>query len=181
MGAPREPDPVKYFAALLYSDAGLFEAVARELETIFGCVEAVSEPLPWNVSTYYEREMGPNLVRRFVSFAPLGSPDRLAGFKLSAQVIEERHGELRDGIVRRRVNVDPGYLEAGKIVLASTKNAGHRVYLGSGIFAEATLIYRGGAFQPQPHTYRDYAWAPTLAFFAAVRAAYLKQLRERKR
>jgi hypothetical protein len=76
------------------------------------------------------------------------------------------------------VNVDPGYLEAGKVVLASTKNAGHRIYLHSGIYGEAALLYYDGAFQACPHTYPDYQWAETLSFLTSLRSVYLHQLRQ---
>ena len=77
----------------------------------------------------------------------------------------------------RRVNIDPGYIDAFKLVLASTKNAGQRIYLHSGIYAETTLQYFDGAFHGLPHTYPDYLWPQTLAFFTSLRAEYLAQLR----
>jgi hypothetical protein len=79
----------------------------------------------------------------------------------------------------RRVNLDPGYIEAGKLVLASTKNASQRVYLRSGIYAEATLLYYEGGFHGCSYTYPDYLWPETLAFLTRLRAIYLQQLRER--
>jgi hypothetical protein len=77
----------------------------------------------------------------------------------------------------RRVNIDPGYIAATKLVLASTKDAAHRVYLSDGIYAEATLQFARGSFQPCTYTYRDYAAAEVIAFFNAVRRDYLAQLR----
>jgi len=74
------------------------------------------------------------------------------------------------------VNLDPGYLESGKIVLASTKNASHRIYLRSGIFAEATLLYYDGAFHGSSYTYQDYLWPQTLTFLTPLRSVYLAQL-----
>ncbi|MBM4264760.1 MAG: DUF4416 family protein, partial [Deltaproteobacteria bacterium] len=77
----------------------------------------------------------------------------------------------------RRVNIDPGYLDAFKLVLASTKNASQRIYLDGGIFGEATLLYYNGGFHGLPYTYRDYLWPETLQFLTSVRASYLAQLR----
>ena len=79
----------------------------------------------------------------------------------------------------RRVNIDPGYIEAGKLVLASTKNASQRIYLRSGIYAEATLLYYEGEFHGCSYTYPDYLWPETLAFLTRLRAIYLQQLRKR--
>jgi hypothetical protein len=151
--------------------------VERDLTTILGAIDARSEVLPWTVSRYYEKEMGSRLWRRFVSFAPLASPGNLAATKLQTQQVEEKFRWSGAAGPGRRVNVDPGYLEAGKVVLASTKNAAHRIYLESGIYGETTLLYYEGAYQACPHTYPDYLWPETLAFLASVRIVYLDQLK----
>jgi len=178
MGTPGDPKPVKYFVGLLSSDIGLLNSVETDLATIFGASDARSEILPWNLTKFYESEMGAGLLRRFVSFSQLDSPGNLARIKLQTQDVEQQYrsgGPRRSG---RRVNIDPGYLDAGKLVLASTKNAGHRIFLQSGIYAEATLLYYDGAFQACPHTYQDFLWVETLSFLNSVRSAYLEQLRK---
>jgi hypothetical protein len=175
MGIPREPAPAKYFAALLAPSAEWLTQVEADLTAAFGAIDARSAIVPWTLSTFYEKEMGGGLLRRFCSFAPLRSPGDLARLKLQTQQIEERYRDQRSG--GRRVNLDPGYLDPLKIVLASTKNANQRIYLRSGIYAEATLLYHDGGFHGQPYTYRDYLWPETLEFFTALRAAYLGQLR----
>jgi len=91
MGTPREPKPAKYFVALLSSDSELLAAVETDLAAIFGFIDARSEIFPWSFSRFYEEEMGPRLLRRFVSFEPLASPERLADFKLATQRIEDRY------------------------------------------------------------------------------------------
>jgi Domain of unknown function (DUF4416) len=178
MGSPGDPKPAKYFVGLLSADIELLNSVETDLAAIFGAIDARSETLPWNLSKFYENEMGAGLLRRFVSFSQLDSPGNLAGLKLQTQEVERQYrsgGPQRTG---RRVNIDPGYLEAGKVVLASTKNAGHRIYLKSGIYGETTLLYFDGAFQACPHTYPDYLWAETLVFFTSLRSVYLGQLRK---
>jgi hypothetical protein len=130
MGTPRAPKPAKYFVGLLVSDLTVLDAVEGQLSAVFGEIERRSEVIPWNASKFYEEEMGPGLVRRFVSFSRLRSPEDLAAMKLETQSIEDRY---RDGSGGRRVNLDPGYIDAYKLVLASTKNAGQRIYLKSGI------------------------------------------------
>jgi len=176
MGTPREPKPAKYFVALLSSDSELLAAVETDLAAIFGSIDARSEIFPWSFSRFYEEEMGPGLLRRFVSFEPLASPERLADFKLATQRVEDKYRSEMPQHSGRRVNLDPGYLEAGKVVLASTKNASHRIYLRSGIFAEATLLYYDGAFHGSSYTYQDYLWPQTLTFLTPLRSVYLAQL-----
>jgi len=176
MGTPREPKPAKYFVALLSSDSELLAAVETDLAAIFGSIDARSEIFPWSFSRFYEEEMGPGLLRRFVSFEPLASPERLADFKLATQRIEDRYRGEMPQHWGRRMNLDPGYLESGKVVLASTKNASHRIYLRSGIFAEATLLYYDGAFHGSSYTYQDYLWPQLLTFLTPLRSVYLAQL-----
>jgi hypothetical protein len=178
MGTPREPPPAKYFVALLSSNSQLLTAVEADLMPIFGAVDGRSEILPWNVSRYYEDEMGAGLLRRFVSFMPLTSPGKLAEMKLQTQQVEAKYRGRESSSEERRVNVDPGYCEAGKVVLASTKNANHRIYLHSGIFAESTLLYYEGGFHSGLRTYADYRWPEALCFFNSLRAVYLDQLRQ---
>ena len=178
MGTPREPKPVKLFVALLACHEELFPSVAGGLSALFGPIDSASQTVPWSVTDYYEREMGSGLLRRFLSFAPLISPDSLAEIKLKTQGVEQNYQRAERGRTRRRVNIDPGYLDAGKVVLASTKSAAHRIYLRSGIYGEATLLYYDGSFHPFAYTYPDYVWPEAKAFFAASRSRYLEQLKQ---
>jgi uncharacterized protein DUF4416 len=77
---------------------------------------------------------------------------------------------------QRRINLDPGYIDLAKLVLATTKDQQHRLYLGQGIYAEVTLRFTGGRFVPWDWTYPDYRTAEYLAFFDAVRQRYRQQL-----
>jgi len=178
MGAPKEPKPVKLFVGLLVNEEALLSSVGTDLMGLFGPVELKSENLAWTLTDYYREEMGPALWRKFVAFAPLISPETLAEIKLKTQRLEEKYVWVRGDKRGRCVNIDPGYLDVGKVVLASTKYAAHRIYLRSGIYAEVTVIYRDGAFHPLAHTYADYFWPETLAFFAELRSLYLDELRQ---
>jgi hypothetical protein len=174
MGTAREPKPAKYFVALLTSDNNLLTAVETDLSSVLGEIDGRSETVSWTASNFYEKEMGPGLMRRFVACADLRSPQDMAAIKLRTQQIEDTY---RTANSNRRINLDPGYLDAYKVVLASTKNASQRIYLNSGIYAEATLLYYDGAFHGLEYTYRDYLWPDTLAFLTQLRARYLTQLR----
>jgi len=179
MGIPKEPQPVKLFVALLSGQADLFLEAEKGLAALFGPVDCASASLPWSLTDYYEKEMGSGLLRRFVSFVPLVPPGEIAQIKLRTQDLEARYEWNQGERTGRRVNIDPGYLDRGKVVLASTKGAAHRIYLGSGIYAEATLLYRKGSFEPFLYTYPDYLWPETLAFFTDLRSRYLQQLKEK--
>ena len=179
MGIPREPKPVKYFIALLSSEPDLISAIEESLTAILGPVDARSEILPWTASTYYDKEMGLGLLRSFVAFESLESPDRLADIKLATQRIEDDHRHKGAGSSGRRINLDPGYVESAKVVLASTKNASQRIYLRSGIYAEATLQFYHGEFHGSFYTYPDYLWPATIAFLTSLRSRYLEQVKRR--
>jgi hypothetical protein len=176
MGTPREPKAAKYFLALLSSTRNILPQLESDLVRAMSEIDGRSEPIPWAASKFYEQEMGSGLLRRFLSFSELTSPQRLADVKLEMQKIEDRYREPVSG--GRRVNLDPGYLDVYKVVLASTKNAGQRIYLHAGIYGEATLLYYDGAFHGLQYTYTDYLWPETLAFFGQLRAAYLAQLKQ---
>ena len=176
MGAPKTPAPVKLIAGLLAaSDEQLVHAEAS-LQERFGRVDARSSATDWTVSTYYRDEMGDAIRRQFISFEHLIAADQLAAVKLATNELEGRW-RTSSG---RLVNIDPGYIAVTKLVLASTKDAAHRIYLGQGIHAEVTLLYSNGTFQPHAQTYPDYAAPEAVAFFNGVRGTYLEQLRSRR-
>lgn len=176
MGTPAEPKPGKYFIAFLVADPNLLAGVEAEVVAAFDAIDGRSAIAEWRASNFYAAEMGARLWRGFWSLQSLRGADRLAAAKLTTQAIEEK---FRDPIsAGRRVNLDPGYLDTLKVVLASTKNANQRVYLHSGIYAEATLFFHHGEFHGQDYTYADYLTADALEFFYKTRAIYVAQLRD---
>jgi hypothetical protein len=177
MGIPREARPVKLFTALLFAGEAIVDEAGEDLQRIFGPMDLKSETVPWELTDYYKEEMGGGLLRRFVSFETLVSPETLPDAKLSVQLIEERRRRKPEEGGGRAINIDPGYLDAGKVVLASTKPALHRLYLRSGIYGEVTLGYQRGSFHPFATTYPDYRWSLSVEFFSRVRSLYLDQLR----
>lgn len=130
----------------------------------------MSEVLPFDDTDYYAEEMGSPLKRQFVSYAELIGPERLAEAKRQTNAIEAEMAEqLPFHEYLRPVNLDPGYLDLGKLVLATTKDRSHRLYVGNGIFAEVTLHFEGGAFRAWPWTYPDYMRDDYHAYFKVVR------------
>jgi hypothetical protein len=180
MGTPTLPQPVKLLVALLSADPALHTLAVTQLEQFYGPADVGSEVLPWNTTNYYRAEMGENLLRKFVTFQRLISPEELVRIKLETNSLELSLSSASSPESPRRVNLDPGYLDVTKLVLASTKNQAHRIYLSQGIYAEVTLLYHHGAFHPFVYTYTDYRWPETHTFLRKVRTRYLEQLRQQQ-
>jgi len=176
MGKPRTPQPVKLIVSAFAPDGALLAEAKAALHAEWGEIDFESDLLPFDHTTYYEAEFGRGLMRRIWAFERLADPGRLAAIKLCTNKLEQRWCE--DG--KRKVNLDSGYVSMSKLVLATTKNHGHRIYLGDGIYAEVTLQYREQAFRPWPWTYPDYATPEYCALFAEVRRRYIAQLRAGK-
>ena len=174
MGTAHEPQPVKLIASLLTGDPALLAGVKEALSEAFGPIDFESELLPFDHTDYYAPEFGPGLQRQIVTFEPLVSPADLPAIKCQTNELEWTWAHHD----RRQVNIDPGYVSLGKLVLASTKNHAHRLYLGQGVYGEGTLTYQQGHFRPWPWTYPDYASAPYCAMFERIRVRYKAQLRQ---
>jgi hypothetical protein len=171
-----EPPPVKLITGLILAREAPVEAVRQQLEATYGRIDLETALFPFVATRFYEREMGPALQRLFWSFEPLITPDILAGIKCQTNAMERAYAMYDGPGWRRCVNLDPGYVDLAKLVLATTKDRQHRLYLGQGIYAEVTLRFTGGRFAPWEWTYPDYQTPEYLAFFAAVRRRYRQQL-----
>ena len=174
MSTPSEPEKVKLITSLFSPQKDLIDQVIRELESIFGPVDWKSRDLFFDRTKYYAKEMGWPLFRRFISFKDLIRPEDLIEVKLKTNHIEKHYVE--EG--KRRINIDPGYIALERLILATGKNYTHRIYLGQGIYADLTLIYQRGTFQPLEWTYRDYSDPEMIDCFNRLREGYKNQLRE---
>ncbi|MGE0481973.1 MAG: DUF4416 family protein [Phycisphaerae bacterium] len=170
MGKPRRPAPVKLFVGMLGADGDLLRRARQMLTRRYGAADVESALWPFTFTSYYETEMGPSLLRGFVAFEMLIAPERLAAIKRETNEMEERLAADCEALdIARPVNLDPGYLDLGKLVLATTKDRAHRIYLDAGIFAEVTLQYAQEAWQPSPWTYPDFRSPEYAAYFTQVR------------
>jgi Domain of unknown function (DUF4416) len=171
-----EPDPSVEPALLVIAAFSrhmeAIEWASRELESQFGPIAFQSFPYRFNQTTYYEPAMGPELSKMLLAFSDLASLDQLADTKLATNAIEAQIAGSRRYSEPRPVNLDPGLLTLGKFMLATTKDQSHRIYLGKRIFAEVTLRFRFGAFEPWPWTYADYRQQQVLDFLAHARHFY---------
>ena len=182
---PATQEPLaKFFAAVLYREEGALRQAIARLEPAFSPVDHQGAALPFNQTDYYQAEMGGGLRRVLVSFSSLVSPAELAVAKHAAAAVEDA---LRNPSGDRTVNVDVGYLDLFKVVLASFKGRGQKLYLGRGVWADLTLTYSEGRFHPLAWTFPDFRGDGSGsddtggrydADLRAIRERYKQQLRE---
>ena len=168
MSLPQSPKPAKLIFSLLLKHKQLLSSVVKDLAEAFGQIDMISPWFPFDFTSYYEPEMGKPLLRRIIAFRKLIQQDELSAVKQTANAIEQRHLENS----KRCVNLDPGYLVHARFVLATGKDYSHRIYIGNGIYADLTLFYQGGGFQPLPWTYPDYAAQVMRSYLVRVRQKY---------
>ncbi|MFH1896760.1 MAG: DUF4416 family protein [Candidatus Desantisbacteria bacterium] len=171
MGKITSPEKVKLIIAMLSSSEELFETVQNRLKQEFGSIDFCSQILPFTFTQYYIPEMGTDIKRRFISFSLLILPEELAGIKVLTNSIEQ---EFLAGD-KRRINLDSGYITAAKLILATTKDNSHRIYLGKGIYAEITLRFVSGTFRHWEWTYPDYKTPEYIEIFNCIRGLFMEQ------
>ncbi len=176
MGTITTPQPVKAVIGVLTRDPCLLPTVYMELEQRLGPIDFISELMPFTSTTYYEAEMGRNIERQFISFERLIDAGTLAEMKLFTNTVEQTFASKKPDGDARRVNLDAGYLCLAKLVLASTKDHAHRIYLRDGIYAEITLRFYRKTFQPWEWSYPDYRLPEYIAIFNKIREIYRNQL-----
>ena len=151
MSQPQEAPFAKLIVRFLFRDHAVQMEALRELSGRFGPSDCLTEPGPFTFTDYYDKEMGPAILRQTCSFDEPVRPETLPDIKLFTNGIENRFRESG----KRRVNIDPGLLTEERFVLATGKNFTHRIYLRDGIYADLTLIFQKGAYRPLPWTYPD--------------------------
>ena len=164
--------PVKLIAGVLFQKNVNLIDVGRRLVNSFGPIDHQSSIFDFIFTDYYVPEMGDHLMKQFYSFERLVMPDSLADIKNATIAIECEFA--KQGY--RTVNIDPGYLEESKLVLASTKNFSHRIYLRDNIWAEVTLRYMRDKFVSHDWTYVDYSQDLAISFLTETREIYRRQL-----
>ncbi|MBN2009926.1 DUF4416 family protein [candidate division KSB1 bacterium] len=177
MGHVNAVQDVKLFAGITFQDERTLANVQQLLEHRFGEIDMQSPIFDFTFTTYYAVEMGAALQKVFWSFSLLIPPEKLVDAKLFSNNIEARFA-THDG--KRTINIDPGYLSNGNIVLATTKNFAHRVYLGKGIYGDMHMIFRHNQFHPLEWTYPDYSQPLAMDFFLKIREIYRTTSKGRK-
>lgn len=173
MARPGPVDPVKLLVAILWADAAALQESLRSMSDTWGEIDFCGKDRPFDVTDYYLPEMGAGLQRRLVAFAGLVAPEDIRQAKLICNAIEDRLA----GEQGRRANLDIGYLDRSKIVLASVKFAGQKIHLGDGVYADMVARYKHGRYEPFEWTFPDFSDGRYDEELATIRRRYLEQLR----
>ena len=178
MGAVYDFEKEKLIVGIIYNDPEIYEQALRMLTDAFGPTDGESEHFSFSeeFSDYYDDELGGRGMRVIFSFRDTVDPSRQAEIKKATNEMERQLS--RDG--RRLINLDPGFINHGRLMLATTKAAGFRIPLSDGIYTELTLFWARGAWQKLPWSYRDYQSERVQRFITEVRARYLKERKETK-
>jgi hypothetical protein len=177
MAQPKAFAPVKLLCGVIYKEETLYEEVRSRLVGEWGLTDMESPAFAFDLTDYYRSEMGPELKRKFVSFSGLVAPETLPQAKLWTIDVEEAV-RRETGAAGRPVNIDPGYLTASALVMATAKDFSHRVPLGRGIYAHLEFLFTKTGVKTLDWTYPDFRREPCQEFFRTVRGLYLGQLRE---
>jgi len=175
MGEIKIPNKVLLISAICYHpniDPTVIENALSEI----GEIESRTRAFEFDHTHYYEHEMGRHLLKYYCTFKKYIDPSEIAEIKIKTNEIEERFIEDEN----RQINLDPGYIEVPKLILATTKNFSHRVYIGKGIYGDVQLVWKAGEFQFNPWTYPDYKEKEVVAFFSNARQQYYKELKKGK-
>ena len=178
MGATYDFENEKLIIGVIYHDEDVLRQALDILTQEFGEIEAVSEEFSFSgeFSTYYDEEIGGEGLRRIYSFKETVDPTRQADIKIRTNEIEAEFSV--DG--KRKINLDPGFINHGRLLLATTKETGFRIPLKEGIYTELTLFWARGGWQKLPWTYRDYQSERVQKFITEVRHSYLAERRKNK-
>jgi hypothetical protein len=169
MSSPAQPDPVLLVCGVLRREEHDWSATMAALERRFGPVVDSTDDRLFTGTTYYEPEMGPRLLRRYMAFERVIDPVTLADIKLATNALEDASAEEGS----RTVNLDPGIVTSHSLILATCKDFSHRIYLREGVYAEVTLIARKHRLDVLPWTFPDYRKEATIAFFERQRQRLL--------
>lgn len=167
--------PVILIAGVLYPDDSRWLWTVKKLSQIWGPPADISDEFPFKATDYY-KDISPELRRRFLSFHGLRDGGALPGWKHDSCAVER---ESRAPV--RAVNIDPGYVDGARLVLASTKDHAHRIYLGEGIHGEVTMRYRFRRWEPFDYTFPDFAGGLYDDFLSAARGRWIKEMESRRR
>jgi hypothetical protein len=172
------PKPVKLIVGILAANHQCLHAATEVLTDKFGKADFVSDVWPFDKTDYYKDQTGQRILRQFVSIERLIDPGKLAKIKHITNKLEQKLARALAIPLPRPVNL--GIIEPSKLVLATTKNYSHRIYIGKKMYAEVTLLFDKGRWKPFDYTYADYRQQCYFDFFDKVRTQLVEQLRKIK-
>ncbi len=180
MGVPKEFDRVNLVIGLIYREENFLKRAVSELKPLFGKIDLESNSFKFDVTEYYNKEMGENLKRKFFSFEKLIDPKELPSIKIRTNEIEEKMRK-EAGSPGRVVNIDPGILTLTSLIMATTKNYSHRIPLRDGIYAHLEFLFERNSIKYLDWTYPDMRKKEYGEFFLKLRKIYMDKLRKLKK
>ena len=173
----KDPKPVKLIVGIMAADENSLTAAIEALQSEFGTIDLTSDTWPFVLTEYYADQTGPDILKKFVSFEKLIDPGQLAQIKHDTNRIEQQLADQLKNPFPRPINLDPGVIEPSKLILATTKNYSHRIYIQQKMYAEVTLIYDKKQWKPFEYTYPGYKQQCYHDFFNKVRTRLMEQLK----
>ena len=172
--------PVKLICGIIASDEKFFKRAEEILAELYGPLDLTSPLFEFDFTDYYEKQMGQNLKRRFVSFGNLISPEDLSEIKIRTNALEE---EIKKEFKARKriVNLDPGYMTGSALIMATAKDFAHRIPLHHGIYAHLELLFGKNDVRTLSWTYPDFETEGYQIFLLDVRRIYLSQIKGQKK
>ena len=165
---------VKCIIGFIYANDCDLLACINHLEKVYGPSDIISEDYHFDITDYYESEMGKTLKRKFISYIKLIEPQQLVEVKRISNIIEGYYIKGQG----RSINLDPGYLDMDKFVLASAKYGRQKIYLDKGIYADPTLYFFKKEFHAYDWSFPDFSSGIYNDFFVRVRAQYKQQIKK---
>jgi hypothetical protein len=169
MGHIHEAAPVLLLVAASSRYEAALDWARSQGESRSGPVVLASERFDFTETDYYTPTMGQGIKKQFLAFERSIDPAELAAIKRQTNEWEAMYAATGQHSEPRPLNLDPGYITPAKLVLASTKDHAHRIYLCQGIYAEITLLFRQRKWQPMEWTYPDYRRDDYQQFFTQCR------------
>lgn len=176
MAEPKDFLRVKLICGIISSKEAFFKSAESHLLRLFGPIDKKSPLFDFNLTDYYEKQMGKNLKREFLSFIELISPEKLSEIKIQTNGLEEKiRKEFKENY--RIVNLDPGYLTQAALIMATAKDFSHRIPLTKGIYAHLEFLFSKTGIQSLNWTYPDFRKGEYQKFFLEIRKTYLAQIK----
>ncbi len=167
--ALKEPSSCKFILGVLRHSSVDYPTILKKITESFGVIQTKTEEFVFG-SEYYKPEMGEGLKKSFLSFEGVVPRSILPERKIASVKLEDFFAKP-DG--SRLVNLDPMILSLENVIIATSKNFSHRVYLGQGVFGDLALIRKREGFESLPWTYADYL--ENLSFFESVREMFKRE------
>jgi hypothetical protein len=177
MAEPRSFASVKLICGIIAGREEVFKEATEKLIQSYGEIDFESVQFPFNRTDYYEKQMGKGLKRKFMSFDNLISPENLSEIKIQTNRLEAETKQ-KFHASHRVANLDPGYLTASALIMATAKDFAHRIPLQKGIYAHLEFLFGKDEVRILDWTYPDYRTEGYRDFFLKVRRLYMNQLKK---